>query len=159
MDLDNAPHNAILVPVDFSRHSEAAVRHAAELSECLKTPLVILHVVHDPAEMPGYYTKFLKKKRMAKMEDLAAQMLDDFIKGIKKKHPELPALAHAGTLLVVGLPVSRILEVAKRLQSRSIVMGSQGLTGLRHLLLGSKAEQVVNLCKVPITIVKAPIGE
>ena len=36
-----------------------------------------------------------------------------------------------------------------------IVMGSQGRTGLAHVLLGSKAEQVVRLAPIPVTIVKA----
>jgi nucleotide-binding universal stress UspA family protein len=35
-----------------------------------------------------------------------------------------------------------------------VVMGSQGRTGLKHLFLGSKAEQVVHLCPTPVTIVK-----
>ena len=34
-------------------------------------------------------------------------------------------------------------------------MGSQGRTGLSHLLIGSKSEPVVKLCPVPVTIVKA----
>jgi len=33
-------------------------------------------------------------------------------------------------------------------------MGSKGATGLRHLLLGSVAEQVLGLAKLPVTIVK-----
>ena len=32
---------------------------------------------------------------------------------------------------------------------------SQGRTGLKHIMLGSKAEQVVNLSPIPVTIVKA----
>jgi len=36
-----------------------------------------------------------------------------------------------------------------------IVMGSQGRTGLAHALLGSKAEQVVRLSPIPVTIVKS----
>ena len=56
---------------------------------------------------------------------------------------------------MVGLPVNRILEVAKKSDARMIVMGSQGRTGLKHALLGSKAEQVVHLSPIPVTIVKA----
>jgi len=36
-----------------------------------------------------------------------------------------------------------------------VVMGSQGRTGLKHMMLGSKAEQVIKLCPVPVTIVKS----
>ena len=37
-----------------------------------------------------------------------------------------------------------------------VVLGSAGRTGLSRLLLGSKAEQVVHMCPVPITVVRAP---
>jgi len=37
-----------------------------------------------------------------------------------------------------------------------VVVGSQGRTGLKNLIIGSKANQVVQLCPVPVTIVKKP---
>ena len=40
----------ILVPVDFSPTSEAALLWAADMAACKVTPLVILHVVHDPGK-------------------------------------------------------------------------------------------------------------
>jgi hypothetical protein len=45
-------------------------------------------------------------------------------------------------LLVKGIPVTRILQVAEKQKAGMLVMGSKGMTGLRHLLLGSVAEQV-----------------
>lgn len=146
--------NILLVPVDFSPHSEAALVYAADLAQCMGASLTILHVVHDPGEMPGYYSKMVKKKRMARMQDVAAEMLNEFIAKVSERHPELKTLKHAEAMLVIGLPLTRILEVVDRLHPRMVVMGSQGRTGLKHLLLGSKAEQVVQLCKVPVTIVK-----
>ena len=54
-----------------------------------------------------------------------------------------------------GIPGSRILEAAESADASLIVMGSRGRTGLPHLLLGSKAERVVQLSPIPVTIVKA----
>ena len=147
----------ILVPVDFSAHSEAAVVFASGLAERLKAPLVILHVVHDPGEAPGYYDKIRKKKikRVKHIEDKAREVMEEFLQHLTDKHVGLKAsLKKAETKLVMGLPVTRILEVAKQLDPRMVVMGSQGRTGLAHLYLGSKAEQVVRLCPIPVTVVK-----
>ncbi len=44
---------ALLVPVEFSVYSEAAVLFAARLAKCLDLPLMLLHMVHDPGELPG----------------------------------------------------------------------------------------------------------
>lgn len=144
----------ILVPVDFSPHSEAALARAAELAEALRAPLVVLHVVHDLAQAPGYYSVKGRKKQLQRMEDVAADMLDDFMQEMRKQHPEQAVLENATTTLVVGLPVNRILETAEKLNARMIIMGSQGRTGLAHVLLGSKAEQVVRLSPASVMIVK-----
>jgi nucleotide-binding universal stress UspA family protein len=144
----------ILVPVDFSPHSEAALVFAADLAEMLKAPLVVLHVVHDPGEAPGYYALKGREQQLKNMEDVAAEMLDKFLEDMKNKYPEYKALEAADKSLVVGLPVNRILETAGETRARMIVMGSQGRTGLAHVLLGSKAEQVVRLSPIPVTIVK-----
>ena len=149
----------ILVPVDFSYDSELALLKACELAVCMFAPVIVLHVVHSPEEMPGYYARFTKKKHLTKMEDVAGEMLDEFILKVIKAHPNIRLLKKVETLLVVGLPVTRILEVAEKVNASMVVMGSQGRTGLKHLLLGSKAQQVVQLCPVPVTIVKAGIGD
>jgi len=147
---------AILVPVDFSPASEAAVVWAADIAASRKTNLVILHVVHDLGEAPGFYAVKGRKKQLQRMEDIAADMLDDFQKKLVEKNPNLGEIKRARLELIVGLPVPRILEFIKKIEPEMVIMGSQGRTGLGYLMLGSKAEQMVRLCPVPVTVVKAP---
>ena len=147
----------ILVPVDFSKHSECALLYAADLSRYLDSPLLILHVVHDPGEMPGYYGAAIKKKQLARIEDAAAVMLDEFLQRIAAANPGFKKLKRVESKLVKGLPVTRILEVADKKNAAMIVLGNKGLTGVKHILMGSVSEQVVRLAKVPVTIVKTCI--
>ena len=144
----------ILVPVDFSAHSEAALLTAAGYSEAMGASLVVLHVVHDPGEMPGYYSKLIKKKRATKIQDMASEAFDHFMDRAIEESDGIAALKEADRLMVRGLPVTRILEVVEHLEPMMVVMGSQGRTGLKHLVIGSKATQIVQLCPVPVTIVK-----
>ncbi len=153
--VEKAKHKAILVPVDFSPASEAALVYAGNLADRLGAPLVVLHVVHDPEEMPGYYMKAIKKKRLGRIEDIAAEMLDDFLDKAKKEHGKTKSLQHAEPKLLLGVPTSRIMQFVAKIEPRMVVMGSKGRTGLKHVLLGSIAEHVAQLCPVPVTIVKA----
>ena len=89
------------------------------------------------------------------VEEVAEEMLKEFLASIAAAHPEIAALNDAECALVKGIPATRILEAAKARDVRGIVMGSRGRTGLPHLLLGSKAERVAQLSPVPVTIVKA----
>ncbi len=149
----------ILVPVDFSAHSEAALEYAAHLAECLQVPLAVLHVVHDPGDAPGYYHLKNRKQQLLRLEDVAQEMLGEFMTKMLKRHSETKVLENAERLLVTGLPVTRILEVASKLRPEMVVMGSAGRTGLSHFLLGSKAEQLLRLCPFPVTIVKLPVDQ
>lgn len=145
----------LLVPVDFSEHAKAALVFASELAACLSAKLLVLHVVHDPGDAPGFYAGRQTENELKNMEDVAAEMMDDFMKQISEEYPDNASLLNAETMLLVGLPVSRILEAAEKHQPQLVVMGSKGRTGLSHILLGSKAEQLVRLSPFPVTIVKA----
>lgn len=149
-----AAKQPILVPIDFSPSSEAALLQAAELAEALQAPVTVLHVVHDLTATPGYQALKGAKKQLRRMEDIAHDLLQEYMQEIQKKHPELKSLHSADKLLVVGIPVTRILEAADKVNARMLVMGSQGRTGLSHVLLGSKAEQVVHLARIPVMIIK-----
>ena len=150
------PKQSILVPVDFSHYSEEALVYGSELASLLGVPLVVLHVVHDPGDAPGFYAKRRKSKNLKKMEDIAAEQMKEFLERAAGTYPSLKRiLKRSETMLVSGLPVTRILEIVNKIQPRVVVMGSQGRTGLAHLMLGSKTEQIVRLCPVPITVVKS----
>ena len=151
---DKKSKRPVLVPVDFSPHSVSALIEACEWAECKRQPIVVLHVVHDPAEMPGYYGKVTKKKKLVRIEDLAKEALDEFMKDVIEQNPGCDRLRKAETALVLGLPANRILEMVEKFDAGLVIMGSQGRTGLKHLMLGSKAEQIARLCPVPVLIVK-----
>jgi universal stress protein A len=147
----------LLVAVDFTTFSEEALLFASKLAEKLEAGLLVLHVIHDPAETPGFYAQKGKKKKFIRtMEESATEMMEEFLEKMRKAHPKQGSIKKAISLLVVGTPVTRIIEVAKKKQASMIIMGSHGRTGLSHLLVGSKAERVVQLSPIPVTIVKIP---
>jgi nucleotide-binding universal stress UspA family protein len=150
---DKIQQGPILAAADFSANSETAVIWAIDLAIALSAPIVLIHIVHDRAEGPGYY-RHDKKDAMRPMEDIAGKMMLDFVERLGEKDLQYKSFKNIETRIVTGLPVTRILETAENIDARMIVMGSQGLTGLAHLLIGSKAEQVVRLAKIPVTIVK-----
>jgi universal stress protein A len=147
----------LLVAVDFSPYSKQALCFAGQLAEKLKAQLLVLHVIHDPAEAPGFYAqKGKKKKFLRSMEEAAEEMMEEFLEKMRQAYPDLVPINTAKPLLVVGTPVTRIVEVAEKKQVSMIIMGSHGRTGLAYLLAGSKVQGVVQLSSVPVTVVKTP---
>jgi len=148
--------HTLVVAVDFTSFSEKALVFASELAEKLEAQLLGLHVIHDPAEAPGFYAqKGKEKKFLQSMEEAAEEMMEEFLAKMRNDHPDQLPIKEAVPLLVVGTPVTRILEIAEKKQASMIIIGSHGRTGLSHLLVGSKAERVVQLSPIPVTVVKS----
>jgi len=148
--------NTLLVAVDFTSFSEEALIFASQLAKKLTAKLLVLHVIHDPAEAPGYYAqKWKKKKLLQTMEEAAEEMMEEFLKKMRQAYPDQVPIKKAIPLLVIGTPVKRIVEIAETKQASMIIIGSHGRTGLSHVLIGSKAERVVQLSPIPVTVVKA----
>jgi nucleotide-binding universal stress UspA family protein len=93
------------------------------------------------------------------MEEAAEEMMGEFLLKMRQAHPGIVPIQKAKALLVVGTPVTRIVEVAEKRQVGMIILGSHGRTGLAHLLIGSKVQRVVQLSSVPVTVVKTPQGK
>lgn len=154
---DADPKQAILVAVDFSEHATSALVYAANLARRLDERLIILHVIHDQAA--GYYSdKKIKKgdkKRLKRLEEVAAEMMDDLLRQQIEAHDEIKSvLKKAEVILVSGLTVTKVLQVIEKTAPEMLVLGNKGHSSLKHILLGSKAEQLARLCPVPVTLVK-----
>ena len=148
----------IVVAVDFSEDSKAALIWAGGYAAQTGSRLVALHVVHDPGEAPGSYRQS-DEDLLRPMADVAAKKLESFLQEAAVEHPLCAPLQDAEAALVTGIPATRILEFAESRHARGIVVGSRGRTGLPHLLLGSVSERIAQLSPVPVTIVKVDASD
>ena len=144
----------MLVGVDFSDDSKAAVIWGCRQAETTGQALVLLHVVHDPASDPGFYLSRTNRE-LQPLQDVAEQMMADFLAELRDEHPDLEALDRAVIRLVPGLPANRMIEVAQLLDAALIVIGSRGRSSISSILLGSVADRVVRVSTRPVVVVKS----
>jgi nucleotide-binding universal stress UspA family protein len=144
----------VLVAIDFSEDSKAALLWACNFAECSSAPLILLHVVHDLASNPGFYHPE-KSDHLESMQDVAESMMAEFLARLKIEHPELCSIDEADLRFVPGLPPTRIVEVAGLLNSRLIVIGGRGLTSPPDKRLGSVVQRVVDLSMIPVVVIKS----
>ena len=146
----------LLVAVDLCDSAISVLRMAGELADSLNRPLLVMHVVHDSIAQPGHYRGAESENDSTPMVDVARRKLDKLLSTQIEQQPERDSMRNARIILVDGLPVNRILEVAEREQPKMIVMGSNGRNGMSRTLLGSVAEAVMRSSRVPVTVVKTP---
>lgn len=143
---------AILVATDFSRTAEAAADWAASIARGLGARVHLLHVLTLPAPQP-HYTPAPSDLQSA-LQDAALEQLSRGASRLAGR--EIPV----ETDLQVGIPSQTIVRVSKDLDPVLLVIGTRGLTGLSHLLLGSTAERVVQRAECPVlTIHPEDVGE
>lgn len=148
------PGTTVLVPVDFSSCSRAALSYAFEFTGLVKASIVILHVAHETAGETGSYRKNDAGNMLRPIDEVAENMLEKFIAGVKNELALTDQPVPVRMMVVEGLPASRIHEVAERENATCIIMGTHGRIGLSRLVLGSVAEKVVQHSHIPVTIIK-----
>ena len=144
----------VLVAIDFSEDSKAALLWACNFAECSSAPLILLHVVHDLASHPGFYHPE-KLDHLEPMQEVAESMMTEFLAQLKIEHPELCSIDEADLRFVPGLPPTRIIEVASLLNSHLIVIGGRGINDPLDKRLGSVAQRVVELSTIPVVVIKS----
>ena len=142
MGKNKSSFDTLLVAVDFTPFSKEAVIFASRLAGKLKANLIVLHVIHDPAEAPGFYAQKGKKKKYLKsMEEVAEDMMTTFMAKLRRAYPDEVPLKRATPKLVVGTPAARIVEVGKNEKAAMIIVGSHGRTGLEKIFLVPKRNE------------------
>ena len=138
----------ILVAIDFSAGSAQALRYALKFSIQFDSQLLLLHILHDPAEAPGFYSsEKAGKKVFSSMEAAASRMMDEFV----EKH--LKEWEKFDTRIIPGLPAEEIVRIAEKEEFDMIVIGTRGHSGLKRLMIGSVTDRVIRSCTCPVLAV------
>ena len=140
----------ILVPIDFSPNAAAVLEWAAHLAEEHECPLVLLHAYHLPVDFQQLEGAYLPPDFWTQVKNDAAANLERHAEPLRARGLRVE------TVLREGYPASVIEEEAQTRNVDLIVIGTRGHTGLKHLLLGSVAERVVQKAPCAVLTVKSP---
>jgi nucleotide-binding universal stress UspA family protein len=138
----------VLVALDFSDPSLAALERACELARESGATLHLLHCYEIPT--PG-----LEQYRIA----LPETVWERIHAGAEQRLAALAEKTAAAGLQVTSevsaeAPGHAIAEVARRVHADLVVLGTHGASGVKHLLLGSVAERTVRTAPCNVLVVK-----
>lgn len=141
----------ILVPTDFSEHSEHALLYAASLGERYGATIHLLHVItlhgYDGTKDTGKFPDIAPLLERA--DKVARERLDaGALHGGTAEAKVVKALTRAVS------PSEAIVEYAERKSADLIVIATRGNTGLAHVLLGSVTERVIRYTPCPVLVVE-----
>jgi nucleotide-binding universal stress UspA family protein len=134
----------IIVGVDFSETSERAAQTAMSLAQALHGEVVLVHVI-APGTDYADPARFVAEVRPAIEEQLQERV---------KKLAKTGAKIDWG--VVDGRPAEEIAAFAERWGGDLIVTGTTGKGGVARMLLGSVADRLLRIAKVPVLVVTNP---
>ncbi len=139
----------ILLPIDFSPSSQAALETAADLALHFDAELFLVNVIPFLTTFTSEYVapqvqfqqeaRTSAEKRLAKVQAILAN------RGLK-----------AGTSVEVGNDVvGNIMEVIEREHIDMVVISTHGISGWHPLVFGSIAEKVIKLVQCPLLLLRS----
>jgi nucleotide-binding universal stress UspA family protein len=146
-----APKN-ILVPTDFSKYADAALKKAIDIATQHNSNIYLLHVIDKQIQQCAVdycldyaVVKQLEKNSIKESKDKLKKEAESIIKTKKIK-----------VIFDVknGVPSEVILSEQKAKKINLIIIASHGRTGLLKNLMGSVADKVVQGSKCPVMVVK-----
>ncbi len=137
----------ILVPLDFSESSYKALAYASALAKQFGARITLLHVV-QMSYMVGEYGAIELPELEVQLTTSARTKLESVAR------EKVPAGQVDGTLIRVGPAVSEIANTAKETNADLLVISTHGYTGLKRIVLGSVAENVVRHAPCPVLVVR-----
>ncbi|WP_299107161.1 universal stress protein [uncultured Winogradskyella sp.] len=137
----------IIVPIDFSEHSEFALEAAASLAQKFGSELIVLHMLELSNAIISSASDTLSQEAVFYLK-LAEQKFEGFLDKPYLENIKLtPIVKHFKVW-------SEVNDVATEHNASLIIMGSQGASGLKEVLIGSNTEKVVRHSDVPVLVIK-----
>jgi nucleotide-binding universal stress UspA family protein len=147
-------YKRILVPVDGSPTSNAGLREAIRLAQGQGASVQLVHVADQ------HYITLMGLESATAVDDLLASVTKAG-RGILRSAER--TVRNAGlvpsTVLLetfTGPAADAIVRQAKKWDADLIVIGTHGRRGVRRLLMGSDAEQILRTSPVPVLLVRSP---
>jgi nucleotide-binding universal stress UspA family protein len=140
----------VLCATDFSDSARHAFDLACSLAKAYDARLILAHVIDEEYGKQSFAGNEIE----IRPSDHPKRVLE-LLEGLKAPDPSVQ-VEH---VVAEGAPVDEILRLAKERAADLVVIGTHGLTGLKRLVLGSVAEQLVRRAHCPVVTTKLSEGD
>ena len=141
----------ILVPTDFSEHSDLALKRAIGLAEACKAKIHLVHVAPDAPDI-FKLSKYVEEGRK-KIQEESEKMSAEFFKKQIGLYPEANKV-EIETAVLTGSPYKEILDFQKKIKADMLVIGTHGDTPFEGFFFGSTSHKIIRHARCSVLIVR-----
>lgn len=135
-------YDRIVIPVDGSAEATHAAKRGLKLAAVFDATVAVIHVINQ------------KTRRLTRTVKETDQLRDRSEQALTEIEELASDVGHPiTTTLIEGKPAVEISRYADEQNADLIVIGRQGITGIRKRLLGGVTEQVLHRSDIPVLVV------
>jgi nucleotide-binding universal stress UspA family protein len=143
----------IIVPTDFSENAAKAFEYACELASNINKEITLLHAFQIPV-MDTSIPTFMVQSMVEEEEKRCREELEKLCNKVQSKTYKKSGEALKCTYEIrQGFVVEEVLYEAEKEDADMIVMGTQGASGLKRIILGSNSAMVIEKSNIPVIAV------
>jgi nucleotide-binding universal stress UspA family protein len=139
----------ILLPIDFSASSQAALYVAADLARHFNAQLHLLNVLPE-FPMTTAYDTFKENEVVEEARDYAGEQLSAYKEILVSKGVDASFLVESGSDVA-----DKIVAVIDRENIDLLVISTHGISGWRPMMFGSIAEKIVKTVECPLLLLRS----
>ena len=144
-------YKRIFVPVDGSSAANRGLKEATRIARQQGASLILFHAIDESFLAAAGDGMVLPDSLIPSLRDAGRKILARALAVARKHRVRARAVLSER---IVGAVADSIIREARRFKADLIVMGTHGRRGVRRLVLGSDAEQVLRQTPVPVLLVR-----
>jgi nucleotide-binding universal stress UspA family protein len=149
------PPKLIMSPIDFSDHSDVALKTATDMASEFGSELLLVHVVPAIPRLPSATAFFHESEYEQELHKCAQKRLDEMVRALEARG--IKTRAEIGTANDVSM---ELLRIAEHNNVDLIAIATHGMTGWHKLAFGSVTDKIVRLATCPVLVLRAqPVAE
>lgn len=146
----------ILMAIDRSGYKEKIINFTISLAKPLGAEIIAIHVIDKSTIVPATdaYGNYIGGDQIQATEDELRKQADNILSEAKLLGDKEEVKVDKAIIVAHSSCAAAIIDYAKKNNVDLIVVGTKGMTGLKHFLLGSVANDVISHAHCPVLAVR-----
>jgi nucleotide-binding universal stress UspA family protein len=142
--------------IDRSGYKERIINFTISLAKPLGAEIIAIHVIEKSTIVPATdaYGNYIGGDQIQATEDELRKQADEILSEAELLGDKEKVKVDKAIIVAHSSCAAAIIDYAKKNNVDLIVVGTKGMTGLKHFLLGSVANNIISHAHCPVLAVK-----
>ena len=142
--------------IDRSGYKERIITFTISLAKPLGAEIIAIYVIDKPTIVPtaDAYGNYMRGDQIQATEEELRKQADEILSEAELLGDKEEVKVDKAIIVATSPCAAAIIDYAKKNNVDLIVVGTKGMTGIKHFLLGSVANNIISHAHCPVLAVR-----